>query len=82
MERLNLTFDEGTSAALAGRVYMADLRAPRSTLPEPRVANASMVMTYDRSRIVGERAGRVHPEAMRAIDDALALHVALADAER
>ena len=40
------------SAERAARVYMVDLRKPRSTLGEPRVANASMIMTYDRTRIV------------------------------
>jgi mRNA interferase MazF len=60
----------------AGRAYMADLRKPRSTLSESRVANASMVMTYDRARVV-ERAGRVSAEAMQAIDAALAMHLGL-----
>jgi mRNA interferase MazF len=60
----------------ADRVYMVDLRAPRSTLSEPRVANASMVMTYDRSRIV-RREGRVASDALAKIDAALAIHLAL-----
>jgi len=64
------------TAERARRQFIVDLRAPRSSLKEARVANASMVMTYDRSRVVG-RAGRVHPDAMRALDRALALHLAL-----
>ena len=31
----------------ARRAYMVDLRTPRSDLKEARVANASMIMTYD-----------------------------------
>jgi mRNA interferase MazF len=61
----------------AERVYMVDLRAPRSTLSEARVANASMVMTYDRSRIV-RREGRVGSDALAKIDAALVVHLALA----
>jgi mRNA interferase MazF len=64
------------SAERAGRAYMVDLRSPRSTLRASRVANASMIMTYDRSRVV-RRAGRVAPDALRALDAALALHLAL-----
>jgi mRNA interferase MazF len=64
------------SAERAERAYMADLRAPRSTLDIERVANASMVMTYDRKRVV-QRAGRVGPEAMRRIEEALAMHLGL-----
>src|SRR5450755_1632615 len=37
----------------AARDYMVDLRRPRSSVREARVANCSMIMTYDRSRIVG-----------------------------
>ena len=62
----------------AARVYMADLRAPRSTLKADRVANASMIMTYDRKRIAS-RAGRVAPDTLRAIDRALAMHLGLAE---
>lgn len=65
------------TADRASRAYMADLRSPRSTLTDDRVANASMVMTYDRARVT-TRAGRVSPEAMRAIDAALAMHLDLA----
>jgi mRNA-degrading endonuclease toxin of MazEF toxin-antitoxin module len=54
---------------------MVDLRRPRSTLDDARVGNASMIMTYDRSRMVS-RAGRVSKDALAAIDDALALHLA------
>lgn len=64
------------TAERAQRGYMADLRRPRSDLGEARVANASMIMTYDRARVVA-RAGRVSAETMRAIDDALAMHLAL-----
>ena len=65
------------SAERAERAYMADLRDPRSTLADDRVANASMVMTYDRARVTG-RAGRVKPQTLTAIDRALAIHLALA----
>lgn len=64
------------TAARAAREYMVDLRAPRSTLKEARVANASMVMTYDRARVVS-RAGRISGDASRALDRALKLHLAL-----
>lgn len=64
------------SAERAGRAYMTDLRHPRSTLTEDRVANASMVMTYDRARVI-ERAGQITPETLKDIDRALALHLAL-----
>ena len=65
------------SAERARRAYMVDLRKPRSTLSEERVANASMIMAYDRERVVN-RAGRVSPETQRALDRALAMHLALA----
>lgn len=65
------------SAERADRAYMADLRAPRSTLTESRVANASMIMTYDRNRVV-KRAGRVTSQTLADIDRALAIHLALA----
>lgn len=64
------------SAERAARGYMVDLRKPRSTLKEARVANASMVMTYDKSRIVSH-AGRAHADAMARLDAALALHLGL-----
>ncbi len=60
----------------AGRAYMVDLRKPRSTLDEARVANASMIMTYDRARVVS-REGRLHPDALAALDRALSVHLAL-----
>lgn len=40
------------TAERAARAYMTDLRARRSTLKAQRVANASMVVTHDRSRVV------------------------------
>jgi mRNA interferase MazF len=66
------------SAERAGRSYMVDLRKPRSSLKEARVANASMVMSYDRSRVVS-KAGRITADTQRALDDALRLHLALED---
>lgn len=63
-------------AERAARAYMTDLRSPRSTLTEDRVANASMVMTYDRARVV-KRAGKVAPETLADIDRALAVHLGL-----
>ena len=60
----------------AARAYMVDLRKPRSNLAEARVANASMVMTYDRNRVV-RRAGRIAPDAQRVLDRALAMHLGL-----
>lgn len=63
----------------AGRAYMADLRAPRSSLSEGRVANASMVMTYDRTRIVSH-AGQVSAATLRRIDEALRVHLELPEA--
>src|SRR5205823_4714565 len=60
----------------AARAYVVDIRRPRSNLTDARVANASMVMTYDRSRVV-KRAGRVSSDAQRALDRALAVHLAL-----
>lgn len=61
----------------AQRAYMVDLRKPASNLSDTRVANASMLMTYDRKRVVS-RAGRISGEAERALDQALALHLELA----
>ena len=60
----------------ASRTYMVDLRAPRSTLTVDRVANVSMVMTYDRDRVVS-RAGRISAEAQRAVDRAMGIHLGL-----
>ena len=62
------------SSERAGRSFMVDLRKPRSSLAESRVANASMVMTYDRKRVVS-RAGRLHVDALAALDLALSLHL-------
>lgn len=64
------------TAERAARAYMVDLRAPHSTLGTARVANASMVMTYDRARVV-RRAGRISPETQRALDRALGIHLGL-----
>jgi mRNA interferase MazF len=64
------------TADRASRSYVVDLRAPRSSLKTARVANASAVTTYDTARVVA-RAGRVGAEALRAIDRALVLHLAL-----
>ena len=60
----------------ADRAYMVDLRRPRSPLKEARVANCSMIMTYDRSRMVRAE-GRVSPETLAAIERALCVHLAL-----
>lgn len=65
------------SAERAKRAYVVDLRRPRSSMGEARVANASMPMTYDRSRVVS-RAGRISRDAQQAIDRALAVHLGLA----
>jgi len=65
------------TAERSERAYMVDLRKPRSTLAEDRVANASMIMTYDRGRIAS-RAGKVTAETLDDIDQALAIHLALA----
>jgi mRNA-degrading endonuclease toxin of MazEF toxin-antitoxin module len=67
---------QGWTRERAARSFVVDLRAPRSTLDEDRVANASMVMTYDRRRVVS-RAGRIGADALRDLDRALALHLAL-----
>lgn len=66
------------SAARAARPFLVDLRRPRSTMAKERVANASLVTTYDKGR-VRSRAGRVSADAMRQIDRALAVHLALAE---
>jgi mRNA-degrading endonuclease toxin of MazEF toxin-antitoxin module len=67
---------QGYNRQRAEREYVVDLRKPRSTLEAQRVANASMVMTYDRGRIV-RRAGRVSADTLRALDHALAVHLGL-----
>jgi mRNA interferase MazF len=61
------------------RAYMVDLRAPRSTLKADRVANASMVTSWDRSRVL-KREGRVTAETLHRLDVALRLHLGLDDA--
>lgn len=60
----------------ARRAYMVDLRKPRSDLKEARVANASMIMTYDRRRVI-KRAGRISRETLGALDQALSMHLGL-----
>ena len=55
---------------------MVDLRKPRSDLQESRVANASMIMTYDRRRVL-KRAGRITKETQDVLDEALRIHLAL-----
>ena len=67
---------QGYTAERAARAYMVDLRRPRSTMDDPRVANASMVMTYDRRRVIG-RAGGVTRDTLRALDRALAIHLGI-----
>ena len=64
------------SAERARRAYMVDLRKPRSDLQESRVANASMIMTYDRRRVF-KRAGRITKETQDVLDEALRIHLAL-----
>jgi mRNA interferase MazF len=59
------------------RAYMTDLRRPRSTLEADRVANGSMIMTYDRARVTS-RAGRVAPDTLQRIEQTLAVHLGLA----
>ncbi|MEK6606324.1 MAG: type II toxin-antitoxin system PemK/MazF family toxin [Myxococcota bacterium] len=66
------------SAERATRPFMVDLRKPRSNMDAPRVANASLVATYDRSRIAS-RAGRVAADTLKALDRALAVHLALSE---
>ena len=60
----------------AARAYMVDLRTPRSSLERDRVANASMIMTYDRARVVAS-AGRLAKDALHALDWALAVHLGI-----
>ncbi len=60
----------------AERIYMVDLRRPRSTLSDDRVANASFVMTYDRRRVM-QRAGRVAADSLKQLDRALKVHLGL-----
>jgi mRNA-degrading endonuclease toxin of MazEF toxin-antitoxin module len=60
----------------ATRFYMVDLRRPRSTLSEHRLANCSMITSYDRDRVV-EYAGTVSPPAITAIEQAVRRHLGL-----
>jgi mRNA interferase MazF len=62
----------------ARRAYMVDLRKPRSDLKESRVANASMIMTYDRQRVI-KRAGRITSQAQDILDQALSIHLGLTE---
>jgi mRNA interferase MazF len=64
------------TAEHARRAYMVDLRRPRSDLKEARVAKASMIMAYDRGRVI-KRAGRISTEAQDALDLALRIHLGL-----
>jgi mRNA interferase MazF len=64
------------TAERARRAYMVDLRKPRSDLKEARIANASMIMTYDRRRVI-KRAGQITTETQDALDLALSLHLGL-----
>jgi mRNA interferase MazF len=66
------------TAERASRAYIVDLRSPRSTLQQARVANASMIMTYDRARVV-RKAGRLHAEAMADLNEAISLHLGLVE---
>jgi mRNA interferase MazF len=60
----------------AGRAYMVDLRASHSSVKEARVTNASMIMTYDRSRVV-KRAGASSKQCKAVLDKALRVHLML-----
>ena len=64
------------TAERAHRAYMVDLRKPRSNLKESRVANASMIMTYDRGRVI-KQAGRIARETQSDLDQALSIHLGL-----
>jgi mRNA interferase MazF len=44
-EALTIVPTQAYTAERARRAYIVDLRKPRSNLTEPRVANASMIMT-------------------------------------
>lgn len=61
----------------AGRAYMVDLRAPRSNLKADRIANASLVTTWDRARLL-KREGRLTKATLEKLDAALRLHLGLA----
>lgn len=55
---------------------MVDLRAPRSNLTAERLANASMITSYDRARVV-KRAGSISQATLERVDAALRLHLGL-----
>jgi mRNA interferase MazF len=76
-QALTVVPTQAYTAERVARAYVVDLRKPRSTLAEARVANASMIMTYDRRRVVA-RAGRVSADTQRALDRALGIHLGLA----
>jgi len=67
----------GLHGRTSGPYLLVDLRVTRSTLAVARIANASMVMTYDRDRVVS-RAGRISAETQLAVDRALGIHLGLA----
>jgi mRNA interferase MazF len=75
-QALTVVPTQAYSRERAARAYMVDLRKPCSTLEDARVANASMIMTYDRGRVV-RRAGRLNDEGRRALDEALKVHLGL-----
>jgi mRNA interferase MazF len=75
-EAITVVPTQAYSSERAQRAYMVDLRRPRSNLDKPRVANASMIMTYDRRRIVS-KVGRVTIDTQGAIDTALSVHLGL-----
>jgi mRNA interferase MazF len=66
------------SADRARRPFNVDLRRPRSSMTESRVANVSMIVTYDRRRVVS-KAGRVSADCMKSIDRALTVHLGLVE---
>lgn len=66
------------TAGRNGRAYMVDLRSPKSNLKADRIANASMVTTWDRSRFL-KREGHVTKATLARIEAALKLHLGLDD---
>lgn len=64
------------SAPRAARPYYVDLRPPRSTMQSARVANASAITSYDKSRVVAP-AGKVSVDAMAALDRAVLVHLGI-----
>lgn len=53
------------------------LPAARTGLPEDSKAQVEQLRSVDFSRLAGEPAGRVPPDLMRAVDEALHRHLAL-----